>query len=515
MHIKVLTCLLGIILGVVCGAFLPYSTEIALCAGVLGIAECGLYFFARQKQNTSKHENYENHFLPPLLSGMFFISFAIGIIRVQFTEEHSSFVCERVCTFKATIVTSPEVKDEYQVFVVDIAGENDEVYDVQVKAPLYPRLSVGEVLTLSGRVTEPKGNLSHGDVHAFDYVSYLHVHNIGSEMFYPNIELQKTDGSVGVGLYLAKLKERFLQSITHHVEAPAASLGAGMLFGDASMSKELLQTFRVAGLSHIVVLSGFNIAILISFVLVLLVFVPLVLRVFIAGIFVILFVVMVGGGVSLIRATLMSFVALAALLLGRPYTARHALLLSLLVITLYDPKYLLNDVSLHLSFLATAGIVYMSDGIKSVLTRLTSTLYKEVLTTTLAAYLSTLPYVMYTFGTISLYALIANLVVLPLVPLMMLFTFLVVVTAPFIPLLGVIFGFITTLIGRVIIVVGQTVENLPISSVKVSVSLVMMTFLYGGILIVFYFFIHRKKHHNKNETLPTNNTTIFSEVISY
>ena len=47
--------------------------------------------------------------------------------------------------------------------------------------------------------------------------------------------------------------------------------------------KELTDTFRVAGLSHIVVLSGFNIAIIISFVILLLRVVPLFVRVLIAS----------------------------------------------------------------------------------------------------------------------------------------------------------------------------------------------------------------------------------------
>lgn len=513
MHIQVLTCLLGIILGVMCGMFLPYSTEIAVAAFLLGVVECSVYFFARYRQD--KNNYTKNKFLLPLLSGVFFVSLAVGVIRVQFIENHSSFICDVSCTFNATIISSPEVKDVYQVFVIDVEDTDDAVYTVQVKAPLYPRFHVGDTLRLSGKVTVPKVSISHDGARAFDYVSYLHIHNIGSEMLYPKIELQKSEKVSAVASYLAKVKEVFLQLIARHVQAPSASLGAGMLFGDSSMSKELIQTFRAAGLSHIVVLSGFNIAILISFTCILLMFVPLILRVLIAGIFVILFVMMVGAEVSVIRATLMSFIALTALLFGRPYTARHALLLSLLAITLYEPEHVLVDVSLHLSFLATAGIVYMSDGLKSLLTKVTSTTYKEILTTTLAAYLSTLPYGMYTFSSVSLYALIANFIVLPLVPLMMFSTFLVVATSPLLPLLGATFGYLTTILGKLIIFVASTVENLPFASIQVSISLSAMFFLYSILIGVFYFFIVRKRGRSNNETPPTNNEEILSDSISY
>ncbi len=517
MHTNVLTALLGVSVGIVSSELLMYGSEIALLALVLGIAQVVLFFISRRSSRSVLGDGRRTGMLP-LLSGIFCIALFIGVIRVQFSDIKSNFVCVPSCTFSGVVISSPEVKDVYQIFSVrqeQVDGEPG-MYDVQVKAPLYPRYQAGDKLTLTGKVSEPQAPMQHEDERAFDYATYLRLHNIGSEMFYPKIEVVESDDTESQSLVtsLKRMQESFLATIFLYVSEPSASLASGMLFGDSSMSKELVQTFRVAGLSHIIVLSGFNIAVLIGFVVLILRFLPLTFRVIGAATFVILFVLMVGAEVSIVRASIMSFVALAALLVGRAYTARHALLLSLLAIILYEPEHLLHDVSLHLSFLATAGIVYTSDGLQMLFARVRQKGYREILTTTLAAYLATLPYILYTFGTISVYALFANMIVLPLVPLIMVLTFFTMVSAPLSTLLGGIFGFTTSLLGDFVIFIARLVESLPFASVTFSITPEVMVVLYVLLTVVFVVLVSRKKK-KADETRETKNEEILSGVISY
>jgi competence protein ComEC len=181
---------------------------------------------------------------------------------------------------------------------------------------------------------------------------------------------------------------------------------------------------------------------------------------------------------------------------------------------MYEPAHLLSDVSLHLSFLATAGIIYLSDGFTKLCIRIKSDTYREIIATTCAAYVATLPYIMYTFGTVSLYALVTNMIVLPLVPPMMLLTFLVVVSAPVIPVLGIVFGYICTMLGEIIIFIARIVESLPFASLRVSVSFFTMLCMYmiGAFLV---YVTISKSTTKKNETLLTKNDGILSDVIAY
>lgn len=511
MHTKTLIIVFGSMVGVVCAIKSSYGTEIAIVSFVLGLLQGALFLFGKRREQ--KREVSASRFSLPLLSSLFFLAVAFLIVRVQFVSERHTYVCSGPCSFVGTIIDTPEIKNDYQVMVVK-PDTQDNVYHVQVRAPLYPRYGVGEVVMLSGKVSVPQTYVSHEKGSSFDYGAYLRMHAIGSEMFFPKIVVVENNIQPSDGFALKKLREKFVVTITEYVDEPSASLATGMLFGETSMSKEIVQTFRVAGLSHIVVLSGFNIAILITAVLFFLRFVPLFLRGISAAIFVVLFVLMVGAEASVIRATLMAFIALLALMLGRGYVAKQALLTSLLCSIVYEPDSLLFDVSLHLSFLATAGIVYMSEGLQHLTAKISSRTYREIITTSLAAYLATFPYIMYTFGTISTYALLTNLIVLPLVPCMMLLTFIIIPVAYSITSLASLFGYVDTVLGKGIILVARTVERFPFASIEVPRSLFLTISIYLLGIVSYIFFVHMM-HKKNNETLVTKSNEILSEIMTY
>lgn len=516
-HIKTLIFVIGIMLGVSVGEISDKASEVAVFAIVLAIVQFGLYFWERKRKYTSDTAGIARVFSFALITALFSFGLFIGVVRSQLVEEKINFICETTCTFEAKIISSSEAKDSYQVFNVHPIEVGKNIYDVQVRTPLYPKYKIGESLKISGKVTPPRIIFPHSDKNnnrSFDYASYLLTKNVGSEIFYPKIEVVDSEAHT-VSDMLGRWKEDLIARSDMYVSAPASSLASGMLFGASSISKDLSQTFRVAGLSHIVVLSGFNIAVVISSILFVLAFLPLVLRIILASISVILFVMMTGGEVSVIRATLMAFIGLLAMLLGRAYVAKQALILSLLIIVMYEPYALLHDVSLHLSFLATAGIVYLSEPLgvilKKYFTRIKSKSLQELFVTTLSAYLATLPYVMYTFGTASVYALLANILVLPLVPISMLISFLVVVSSYISGGLASAFGFIDTLLINFMIWIGRLIEHLPFSSFSLTISFGVMCLMYVCIFVFVKYFLFKKI----NETRATFENGNLTDIISY
>jgi competence protein ComEC len=263
------------------------------------------------------------------------------------------------------------------------------------------------------------------------------------------------------------------------------------------------------------VLSGFNIVIVIASILFVLAFLPLVLRITLASISVIIFVLMVGAEPSVVRATLMAFISLLAMLVGREYVARQALILSLLAIVMYEPYSLLHDVSIHLSFLATMGLVYMSEPIEIFLKKYfpitTKSSLREIFVTTISAYLATLPYIMYTFGTVSPYALFSNMVVLPFIPITMLLSFLVVVSSYFSHTLSMVFGFVDTWLINFLIGVARAIESLPFSYFQMTVSFTFMCLLYAFIFILVKYILFKIK----NETGGRDKNGNLTDIIHY
>lgn len=528
-HLKTLIPVSGICLGIALGEISKISSEVAIFTVILFLLQLGIYFWERKRKQRSDADGITSLFSFSLITILFSLGLFLGILRVQLVSEKINYVCETVCIFDAKIISSGDVKNDYQVFNVRPVDVPDNVLDVQIKTPLYPKYKIGESLKLSGKVLVPEILPSHGEKKSFDYSAYLITKNIGSEMFYPKIEIIK-NSQISMFDYLGRWKENMIEKINLYVSSPASSLASGMLFGNSSISKELNQTFRVAGLSHIIVLSGFNIAIVISFILFVFAFLPLLIRILLASFSVILFVIMVGGEASVVRATLMAFIALLATVMGREYMAKQALIISFLLIIMYEPYALLHDVSLHLSFLATAGIVYLSSPLsiifKKYFSKLSSQTFVSTFVTTLSAYIITLPYIMYTFGSVSMYSLISNILVLPFVPVAMLVSFLVVSNSYVSHFLSLFFGYIDSLIINFMIWTAKAIEHLPFSYLSFQISLLEMFTVYFFIVVIISFIFKKTASISflngtqeslkiKNETERLKNEGVLTDIISY
>ncbi len=514
-HLHTIVLTVGVATGIMIGELSVYGSEILVVSLFIFISHVLLLCIILWKEKINPKEEKKYHHVVRVICIVSFFIF-VGIVRTQFSTNTSRLLCETSCTLTGRVSTQPEIKDMYQVFdITPIVSTNEQLMRVRVRTPLYPEYEVGDMLVLSGKITAPKTIYPHTTTNSstqiFDYDAYLMTKNIGSEMYYPKVVEVVKNENISFKESLMILRQKLVERIKIYVSSPASSLASGMLLGDKEMSKELTQTFRVAGLSHIVVLSGFNIAILIAALLTCLRLLPVTLKVIASATAVTLFVLMVGAEASIVRAALMASIALLALLVGRGYVAHQALLISFVCIIMYSPQSLLYDVSLHLSFLATVGIVYLQNVFKDIKERLQGGGVGEIITTTLSAYIMTLPYVMYVFGTASLYGIIANLLVLPFVPLIMFLTFIIVFISFISTTLSYIPGILVSILADGIIWVARLVEHLPYASLSVTISPAVVICMYIGVIML-YVFLRTKK---KDETQLTNHNEILSGVVSY
>ncbi len=487
-HIKTVVLAIGLTTGIFIGEKYLLSSEVAVTSLFVFIISLAVLFLARRKEKNLS-----------IILFFIFVSFGVvvGILRVQMESPVRIFTCDNKCQFEGMVVSSPVMKDNFQEVVVKVlGGECPDCANILVEAPLYPKFNVGEKLIVEGKVIPPE-NILPTDVHqkSFDYKNYLLNQNIGSVVSYPKVTSEGM-GEISLETKLILTKDKMVTRLNNFVSSPASSLGSGMLFGSASFSKELNDIFRVAGISHIVVLSGFNIAILISFVLAILFFLPLFVRISISVLFVLIFILAVGAEASVVRATIMAFISLLALITGREYVAKQALIISFILIILYDPNALIFSASFHLSFLATAGIIYLSTIIeveKVLEKKETTSEFKKILAPTISAIIATEGYLLYTFGFLSLYSLITNILIVPFVPIAMLLSFLVVLFSYFSSFLAGVFGVIDSFILNVMIGVARFVYNLPFSRIEISFSLTAMIVYYILVISIFYFYKNREK----------------------
>lgn len=200
-------------------------------------------------------------------------------------------------------------------------------------------------------------------------------------------------------------------------EAPAGLL-PGLAVGDTSrLPAEVEDDFRAAGLTHLVAVSGANLAIVGGAVLAMLRLFradPRLSAVLVAAA-VVGFVVLARPSPSVVRAAVMGGVALLALALGRGRSAVPALAVAVLVLLVLDPA-LAVDPGFALSVLATGALVLLAPGWAAALQRRRVPQWAaEALAVPAAAFVVTAPVVAGLSGVVSPVAVVANLLAVPAV----------------------------------------------------------------------------------------------------
>jgi competence protein ComEC len=188
----------------------------------------------------------------------------------------------------------------------------------------------------------------------------------------------------------------------------------GLTIGDTDgFDDETDEMFRRAGLSHLVAVSGSNVAIVLGVFVLLARPLGLYMRLALASGGLLLYVLIVGPEPSVVRAGAMGGIGLFALAIGSRAAPMNALALALVIVLAYRPA-LVHSVGLHMSAAATAGIVLWAERIASALHRIPRIIAVAV-GVTLAAQVAVAPIVIGVFRQVSLTGPLANLLAAPAV----------------------------------------------------------------------------------------------------
>lgn len=201
---------------------------------------------------------------------------------------------------------------------------------------------------------------------------------------------------------------------TEPLRGETGALLRGLTIGDTGdLAPGTVEHFRRSGLSHLVAVSGSNVAIVLGAVVLLAAPLPHRLRLALCGLALVLFVLIVGPEPSVLRAAAMGGIGLSALAWGRLAEPLHALGLAVLVVLAFRPS-LVFSVGLQLSVAATAGIVLWT----ATLARCFGFLPRVValgFAATMAAQAAVAPVLIGAFGQLPLSGPVANLLAMPAV----------------------------------------------------------------------------------------------------
>ncbi len=223
-----------------------------------------------------------------------------------------------------------------------------------------------------------------------------------------------------------------LRTASRVLPPESAGLLPGLVIGDTSrLGPDLREDFRTTGMSHLVAVSGANVAIVLGAVLVLARWLRLGPRAgpALAGLALVGFVVLARPSPSVLRAAAMGVVVVLALASGRPRAALPALLTAVTVLLLVEPA-LSRSIGFALSVAATAGLLILAPPWRARLARRLPGWVADAIAVPLAAQCACAPLIAAISAAVSLVAVPANLLAAPAVVPATLLGVLAALTAP-------------------------------------------------------------------------------------
>lgn len=336
-------------------------------------------------------------------------SISIGNVSGEITKYYDQEV-----SLKGIIVDEPERRINHQKIQIKtekIPGK------ILITTELYPEYKYGDELEIKGKLRKPV------EFEDFNYQAYLAKDKIYLVAYRPYINLiAQNKGSLFFGAIFSfknKLRNIIDQTLLPHQSSVLKAIFLGDKFG---LSDELKEKLNISGTRHIVAISGMHMIIMTQIFLYLALAIGLWRsQAFYAVLFLLFsYIIMIGAPASAIRAGIMAGLLLLAQKVGRLRSADRAVVFAATVMLMINPSLLSADVGFQLSFVAVLSIIYLKPILdKKIIKWPNFTQLKDVLTMTLAAQLGTLPILIFHFGRISLISPLANLMIVPLLPVIM------------------------------------------------------------------------------------------------
>ncbi|MBP7811546.1 MAG: ComEC/Rec2 family competence protein [Candidatus Moranbacteria bacterium] len=327
----------------------------------------------------------------------------------------------------------------------------------------------------------------------FDYLMYLAKEGIGFVAHGCSVEPSPARGDWLRG----KLHDTrvFISSVIgKRIPEPEAGLARGLLLGGSDeLPESLTLDFRTVGLSHIVAVSGYNISVLAGGFFLLGIGLGWYRKraIWIAFVGTVLFVLLVGAPASAVRAALVAIAGFGAFAISRPIPTVSVLCFAAALMLLGNPLLLRYDIGFQLSFLATFAILFSAPwrsrfGGKSWFVGG----FIDVSLITLSVLFFVTPLTLIHFGTLSPYALFANMLVLPLVPVAFIVSLGVVIFG-WVPGIGALLGWIAygTLHGLIAIV--EMIARIPGATASYGHVEWWFVVVWYGCCLSFLFWQHR------------------------
>ncbi len=223
-------------------------------------------------------------------------------------------------------------------------------------------------------------------------------------------------------------RDKFAESAKNTLGEQEAKLGLAYLVGmKGELDKETLEMLRAVGLAHIVVASGTHLGIIVGFSRKWFGRVSRFAGALFSLVFILIFGQIIGWTASITRAAIVAGLSTFGWYYGRKLEAWRVILFAMATTLLINPLYII-DLGWLMSFASFIGILIIAPILTEYFygrkTQKKPSAVAEIMIASVAATAMCAPITIYYFGSISAIAIVANLLILPTIPLAMGLTFL-------------------------------------------------------------------------------------------
>ncbi|MEA3492850.1 MAG: DNA internalization-related competence protein ComEC/Rec2 [Candidatus Margulisiibacteriota bacterium] len=375
--------------------------------------------------------------------------FLIGLLNIQIRnlpppkDDISNFPNSKYSTIIGRIADEPRFKEDKAFFTLDVEKVNDKnVSGLLSVVSKRSRLEYGDKIDLKGKL-EGIDDLTNPGI--LSYAQYLKNRGIRCRVRSPRAP-PKVIGHGGdfFKKLSINLKNRLMLIPQKTLPEPYSTLLSSIVFGTkaAKAPREIKDTYKRAGVAHLLVASGMHLGILVGVCLFLVrsLRLPLWLGILITSAVNIFYALMTGAGPSILRAAIMAEIMLVGLLFEKEKEVYTSMAIAAFLILLFNPK-VLFEVGFQLSFAATWALVYVAPVMNERINDKMPKALSSLVSVAIAPVLATVPITLFHFSQTSIVGVLTNILLLPWIGFV------------------VILGFVSTVLGSIFLPLGELING--------------------------------------------------------
>ena len=410
----------------------------------------------------------KNHYSKHIWIGLliFITTTSIGVLTVNINNQlnfKNHYSKQKIIAFDTLYTIQFRIREVlkpslfHNKYIVDVLKINDEsvtgksLLNVE-KDSTTSNLNVDDILITRSSFKDINTPLNP---HQFNYKNYLQKQHVYHQLYNANTEVLKisTNKHTLFG-YASKLREHINKNLKQsNFKADELAIINALLLGQRQdISKDIYDSYSQAGVIHILAVSGLHVGIIL--LLLNFIFKPIeyvkfgkYIKILIIVLLLWSFAIVAGLSASVTRAVTMFSIVAIGLNLKRPTNIYNTLAISIFILLLFKPLFLL-DVGFQLSYLAVFAIVT----IQPLIYKLWNPKLKiidylwQIFTVTLAAQFGVIPISLYYFHQFPGLFFISNVVIIPFLGFILGFGIFIIILA----LLNILPSILANIYGNII-----------------------------------------------------------------